>query len=310
MLKLPDFVRWTSRRTPAPVRRDSLEAFRSEQQATGKTGKGSSRTVVPGLLVVLLAVVLGWLAVQRVGGGVPPEVSTASLTIESDPAGAEVHVAGVRQGTTPVTLRVAPGPHTVELVLGSRRQTLTTTASADAVVVHRVTFVEAAPPPPVAVRTSGSRPDPPTATPRPAGPVAGWLSVTSSVPLQVLEGNQVVGTTAAPRIMLASGRHELRFVNEQLGFSERRSVRVDPGKSAVIRIDIPRAPLSLNAIPWAEAWIDGAKVGTTPIGNHMVPIGTHEVVFRHPEFGERRETVTVSVGKPTRVSVDMRRPRS
>ena len=37
-----------------------------------------------------------------------------------------------------------------------------------------------------------------------------------------------------------------------------------------------------------------------------VPIGTHEIVFRHPDLGERRTTATVTTGAPTRVSMDMR----
>jgi len=64
--------------------------------------------------------------------------------------------------------------------------------------------------------------------------------------------------------------------------------------------------LALNAVPWAEAFIDGTSVGETPIGGTRVPVGTHEVVFRHPQLGERRTFVTVVVGQPARVGVDLR----
>jgi hypothetical protein len=47
-------------------------------------------------------------------------------------------------------------------------------------------------------------------------------------------------------------------------------------------------------------------VGETPIGSVTVPIGIHEVVFRHPELGERRQAVTVKAGEPTKVGVDLR----
>ena len=143
----------------------------------------------------------------------------------------------------------------------------------------------------------------------PAGPAAGWLTVASPVALQVLEGQQVIGTSEASRIMLPAGRHDLRFVNETLGFSELRTVQITAGGSASVRMTLPTAPLSLNAVPWAEVWVDGTRVGETPIGNHPVPIGVHEVIFKHPEFGERRQTVLVSLKTPGRVSVDMRRPR-
>ena len=66
------------------------------------------------------------------------------------------------------------------------------------------------------------------------------------------------------------------------------------------------APLSINARPWAEAWIDGERVGETPIGTLMRPIGRHEVVLRHPELGERRVPVVITLAQPARVSVDFR----
>jgi len=65
--------------------------------------------------------------------------------------------------------------------------------------------------------------------------------------------------------------------------------------------------MSLNAVPWAEVWIDGDRVGETPIGNVQLSLGTHEVVFRHPELGEQRFTPTVTLNAPGRVSADMRR---
>ena len=75
-----------------------------------------------------------------------------------------------------------------------------------------------------------------------------------------------------------------------------------------VALDLPRAPLSVNAVPWAQVSVDGRAIGDTPIGNSMETIGRHEVVFRHPELGERRASVLVTLKGPARVSVDMRRP--
>jgi hypothetical protein len=38
-----------------------------------------------------------------------------------------------------------------------------------------------------------------------------------------------------------------------------------------------------------------------------VPIGPHEIVFRHPELGELRNAVSVTTSAPASVSVDMRK---
>jgi hypothetical protein len=37
-----------------------------------------------------------------------------------------------------------------------------------------------------------------------------------------------------------------------------------------------------------------------------VSVGTHDIVFRHPDLGERHQTVVVTATEPARVSVDLR----
>ena len=117
----------------------------------------------------------------------------------------------------------------------------------------------------------------------------------------------MIGSTASTRIMLPAGKRELRLVNESLGFSEGRTVQVSPGKTATLSIAVPKVPLNINAVPWAEVWVDGVRVGETPIGNHMVGLGPHDIVFRHPTLGERRQTTAVSLTAPARVSMAMRK---
>jgi serine/threonine-protein kinase len=83
-------------------------------------------------------------------------------------------------------------------------------------------------------------------------------------------------------------------------------VQVPPGRTATVDLELPRGVLHVNAAPWAEVWLDGQRVGETPIGNLNVPIGPHELIFRHPQFGEKRHAVSVTLGGPVRVSVDMK----
>jgi len=37
-----------------------------------------------------------------------------------------------------------------------------------------------------------------------------------------------------------------------------------------------------------------------------VPVGNHDVLFRHPELGEKRVRTVVTLSAPAKVSVDMR----
>ena len=186
MFKLPAFVRWTSRRTSAPAVDDSLEAFASESSsepmpaAPNRMESVGRRTAAAGILAfsLLPALVFGSYALDWVQSASDDAPLSASLTIESDPSGAEVHMDGSRKGTTPLTLRVAPGPRSVEVVLGEHRQTLSAVAREGADIVHRVAFVAAPAAPAVPVKTSGSaRRRAPAPARGPVGPVVGRRSV-------------------------------------------------------------------------------------------------------------------------------------
>ena len=107
--------------------------------------------------------------------------------------------------------------------------------------------------------------------------------------------------------MVPVGRHELEFVNESLGYRGTHAVQGSPGQVATVRPDWPKGALALNALPWADVFVDGKLIGETPIGNIAVPIGPHEIMFRHPDLGEHRTTTIVTFGTPARVSVDLRK---
>ena len=76
--------------------------------------------------------------------------------------------------------------------------------------------------------------------------------------------------------------------------------------SLLLALDMPQGTINLNAAPWAEVFIDGKRVGETPIGNLSIAIGAHEVLFRHPQLGEKRQAVSVTLKAPVRLSVDMK----
>jgi hypothetical protein len=221
---------------------------------------------------------------------VPETPKKASLSITTEPSKLRVTVDGVARGLSPLTVEeIDAGAHeiTVAGTSGtiSRKVDLAAGESASVII------------------SSIAAPARPAAAPSPA---AGWLTVSAPVVLQVIEGKDIVGTSASPKIMLTAGTHQLRLANDALGFSERRVVQVRSGSTATIRVEMPTAPLSINALPWAEVWLDGVRIGETPIGNRPVTIGSHDLLFRHPEYGERRQTVTVTLTSRGRVSVDMK----
>ena len=210
---------------------------------------------------------------------------TGQLAVQSDPPGAKVFVDGAERGIAPVTIPdLSPGDHRVELQSegASAKHTVTVQAGGTASLVVPI----------------GS-----AAT---AGPVSGWVSVKAPFTMEIREAGRLLGTSDAERLMLAAGRHEVDLVNDTLGFRASRVVVIPPGKVAPISLELPMGVVNLNAAPWAEVWIDGRRVGDTPIGNLSVAIGPHEVVFKHPQFGEKHHAISVTLGTPVRLSVDMK----
>jgi hypothetical protein len=210
---------------------------------------------------------------------------TGQLAIQSEPAGAKVIVDGTERGVAPVTISdLAPGDHRVEL-------------QSDGAIARHTVNVQAGGTASLVV---------PMGAAATAGPVSGWISVKAPFTLEIREQGRLLGTTDADRLMVAAGRHELDFVSESLGYRASRVVQVAPGKIAALALDLPQGVINLNAAPWAEVWIDGRRVGDTPIGNLSIAIGPHEVVFKHPQLGEKRHAISVSLGAPVRLSVDMK----
>jgi hypothetical protein len=207
------------------------------------------------------------------------DASLGSLQVDSRPPGAQVVIAGQARGVTPLTVSgLAPGTLEVQLVTADRTlaQQVEIRAGTQAMLVVPMSSNAAAP---------------------------GWIAVRSPVPLRILEGGRVVGTTDSDRIMLAGGRHDLEFVNEGLEVRIPRSVAVQGGRETALDVSLPRGLVSINARPWAEVFAQGNRLGETPLGSVSLPVGEQELVFRHPQFGERRQSVTVRAVTPARVSV-------
>ncbi|HET9195980.1 MAG TPA: PEGA domain-containing protein [Vicinamibacterales bacterium] len=216
-----------------------------------------------------------------------PAVTAADgkLNIRTDPPGATVTIDGQRRGVSPLLIEgLTPGTHVVGLqnTLSSVTEQVTIQAGATASLVVPLSAPQGV-------------------------PVSGWVSVNSPVEMQLFEDGRLVGSSRSDRVMMSVGDHSLQLVNETLGYRLSRTVNVAPGRVTSMRIDPPKGTLALNASPWAEVWVDGDRVGDTPMGNISLQIGSHDVLFRHPELGEQRHTVTVTMNGPARLSVDMRK---
>lgn len=205
----------------------------------------------------------------------PTDVATAgtgTLDVRSEPAGADVWVDGVHRGRTPIVLQtVAHGARTL-LLRGPAGSVRTT----------------------VRVR--------PGETTDLTVPIfSGWIAVFAPIDLDIREGGTPLGTSGSGRLLIAPGEHVLDLANERYGFADRRSVVVRPGEVTAVNVDLPPVPLEIVAPESAEVLLDGRSLGRSPLGTQMVPVGTSVLVMRHPDLGERRQTLTLTYrGSPNR----------
>jgi hypothetical protein len=130
----------------------------------------------------------------------------------------------------------------------------------------------------------------------------GGLRVSSAIELQVLEGDRVLGSSADGVVVASAGKHELDFVNTEFGYQSHQVVDIKAGQIVPMKISPPEGRVSINAVPWASVSIDGNAVGETPLGNIALAVGEHQIVFRHPQLGERTQKVIIKANAPTRVS--------
>jgi hypothetical protein len=207
--------------------------------------------------------------------------ASGEVDVTSDPAGARVAVDKTIAGRTPLKLKaLAPGQHTLEFTQGSN-------------TVTRVVDVTAGGSLNVFVSLAG------------AGAASGLFAVDAPVELRLIENGQLLGLSGSAPLTLSAGAHRVEFVNEQLELNVSRTVTIDRGKTTKISVPVPNGTLFANAAPWAEVFIDGRSAGITPLGNVAVPVGTHEITWRHPQLGERKRTVVVGARTPVRLSMDL-----
>ena len=204
----------------------------------------------------------------------PAATPTGVLHVRSTPPGARVVVDGRARGVTPLDLAdLRPGRHEVALEsdAGSITRTVTMSANAAATIDEAI--------------------------------FSGFVTVYAPFEVTVSEGGRVLRADDRQQMMLPPGPHDLRIANRALGYEMVRRVDVKPGEATTIQLTPDPSPLTVTASEPAEVWLDGTRIGETPLYAVPVPLGVHEIVVRRAAGGERRLTTTVG-SKPVTLTVD------
>jgi hypothetical protein len=249
--------------------------------------------VAVALCAILEAAVIAALVAGR--GSSSPSAPVAQINLVTNDPGAPVKVDGRLAGVTPLDLSINSDVRSIavgsSIALAPRQEMIVGSTGQDAITRE--------------IAREHIPVDRPAIAPAPQR--AGGIRVSSPIELEVFEGDRRLGSTATGIVPATAGRHEVDLINSVLGFRQRQVIDVRAGHVVGLSVSPPNGRININAIPWAEVLIDGKLVGETPIGNLSIPLGEHEIVFRHPQLGEARQTAIVRSDALTRVSANLER---
>ena len=197
-----------------------------------------------------------------------------TLQVTTTPAGAQVIVDGKARGVTPLTLTdLNAGRHEVSLKGegGTVQRTI-------AIAPNQTTTIDEA-------------------------IFSGFVTVYAPFDVTITEAGRVLRADDRHQVMLPSGAHELRFSNRALAYDVTRKVDVKPGEATNLQLTPEPSSITVTATSPAEVWLDGTRLGDTPLNNASVSIGEHDIVVRRQTGGERRFTITVGA-KPYTLNVE------
>jgi hypothetical protein len=205
---------------------------------------------------------------------IPADGGAGELRVESVPDGARVVLDGREVGFTPLTLKDVPaGRHALILEgdSGTLRRTVRVQADERTVARYEIT--------------------------------AGFLAVVSRIPVEIFDGTRKLGVSDGGHILLAPGQYTVKLVNAQFGYREDVEFTIRPGEVSTHTVMLPEGSLHITTEAGAEIFVEGELMGVAPLAAFRVAIGAREVLVRHPDLGERKQTVEVVQGQPVELSV-------
>ena len=198
----------------------------------------------------------------------------------------EVHVDGEFLGNTPIQgHKLDPGKHTIKLVnegLGiSETLSVTIEDGMDTTISKQLT----------------------------TKPKTGTLSVTTYPWAKVFVGGVELGNTPIVKHRLEPGKHKVKLVNDKLGITKTFTVKITKGQDTKLVKNLnkkgvkgPQGTLSVTTTPWTTVYVDGKKVGNSPLIKHKLKAGKHTVKLVNKDLEIQKVLkVTIKKGEHTQI---------
>jgi hypothetical protein len=132
----------------------------------------------------------------------------------------------------------------------------------------------------------------PHVAPRPA---AAWLSVETNKPVTLSLDGTLLGPAPLRRTKIAPGEHRLKL--ESAGLSRTVHLNARAGDELARKEIIRDSTLNVTVDPWADVWLDGTKLGQTPLVREVWD-GHHELKLVGPHGAKKTLAIDLVAGKP------------
>jgi hypothetical protein len=216
-----------------------------------------------------------------------PALETGTVTVTTDPPGADVDIDGVTRGQSPLKLALTAGAHTMVIRANGESRTIPINIAAGAEVSQYLDMPK-------------------------AGANLGQLHVRTEPPgARVRIDGTLLGTTPMTIGELLPGDHVVTFENDLGSVSQK--VVIEAGVPASLMV-----PMGMPAGAVASGWLtvsapllvnlheNGRLVGNSGIDKIMLPAGRHEIEIVNDDVGYREtRTVQVSPGRTSSIAVSL-----
>ena len=252
----------------------------------GKRDRGRLKWIVAGI-AVLAATSVGLYAARHRLTPAPPPVETGTMSVNTDPPGAEVLVDGTTRGWSPLRLALTPGAHTL-LVRGAKEsRTIPIHITAGAEVSQYLELPK-------------------------AGSGFGQLQVrTEPAGARISIDGTPLGKTPMTIVEIAPGEHSVTLENELGSVTQKVVIEAGVPASLVVPMGtqagaVSSGWVSVNSPIEVELRENGRLLGTSGIDRIMLTSGRHEIELANEHLGFRElRTVQVTSGKVAAMSVTL-----
>jgi eukaryotic-like serine/threonine-protein kinase len=158
------------------------------------------------------------------------------------------------------------------------------------------------PPPPEPAQPAGAKQRPaPQAKQQPTGP--GTLNVSTSPDMAIFIGGKNVGQGSAT-VELKAGSHVVKGVNQALGISVQKTIKLKPGQTSNVSLQANKGGLVVDAPAGSVVFVNDKKVGSVP-GLDVIELyeGRHNILVQNGA-AQYRHTVPIRAGLDITLTVN------